>query len=86
MKKKSVKRIWKKDKSKQQIKYYKGGLSHEEVRDYLSKRMIEAFDKWIYGQTCPVILVNGKEAFGYYESDVERFADGVILHKITYFD
>jgi hypothetical protein len=59
------------------------GMTHDQVKEYLTERIMKAFDEWMVGQTGP-ILSNGE--FGYYKHDVERFADGVLLGKPTYWD
>ena len=61
-------------------------MTADEVKEYLTQRTMAKFDKWIGGQTCPVLMIDGKEVCGYYQHDVERFADMVLEHKPTYFD
>jgi hypothetical protein len=64
-------------------KVQKDFMSSKEMEEYLKNRVMEKFNKWITGQTCPV-LDDG--SFGYFLWDVERFADLILEGKPTYWD
>lgn len=57
-------------------------MSYPNVIGYLTARMVKEFNKWIDGQTCPI--VDGDTH--YYTHDVIRFADMIFDKKPTYFD
>jgi hypothetical protein len=61
----------------------KGFWSERGAKSYISKRVWKHFCGWMTGQTVPV-LPNGK--IGVYKHDVERYVDGILLGKPTYWD
>ena len=63
-----------------------GNWTEERTKEYLTARIWEKFNKWIGGQTCPVLKRKGKEVRVFYAWDVERFADAILEGKKTYWD
>ena len=59
------------------------GMTEKQVKEYLNSRVWAHFCKWMTGQTCPVL---SDEKGGYFKHDVERYANGILEGKPTYWD
>ena len=44
-----------------------------DMKEILTKSELKAFHYWMWGQTCPVVEIDGKQECAYYSSDVGRF-------------
>ena len=58
-------------------------MTERQVKKYLRDKTWQHFSDWMRGQTCPV-LRGGKQ--GYYRHDVERYMEGILEGRPTYFD
>ena len=74
---------------------FRGGLSSEEVNNYLIarsnkiniKKLRKKYDEIAGVNTCEVVCANGKSIILYFRHDVERFADVLFKKtKSTYWD
>lgn len=60
-----------------------GSYTLSDIKRLLSKSELVKFNKWIDGQTCP-ILSTGE--IGFYKHDVNRFIGLIRYGKPTYWD
>ncbi len=73
---------------------FKGGLTRDEVLDYLRVRtnrmnvtsVFKKLCKRSIGDTCPLAIVNGVAVPLSYRSDVQRHTENVLEGTPTYFD
>ena len=63
------------------------GLTPAQAKRLIERRVWTHFLQWMHGQTGPVIKdAKGKSVCGIFRHDVERYLNGILHGRPTYFD
>lgn len=70
--------------NEEEKKFYEKCYDGDQVRELMEKNnlQLEHFYEWIYGQTGLMITKDGKNIFGYFKWDVERYINARTKGKV----